>query len=96
MVKADLVREVKNIVGETLEGVTLKDTTLFVDAVIKSIQDAVVAGEKVQLVGFGTFETVERAARVGRNPKDGSEITIPCSKVPKFKAGANFKKMVNK
>lgn len=94
MVKADLVREVKNIVGETLEGVTLKDTTLFVDAVIKSIQDAVVAGEKVQLVGFGTFETVERAAREGRNPSTGDVLHIEASKSPKFKAGKAFKDAV--
>ena len=95
MVKADLVREVKNIVGETLEGVTLKDTTLFVDAVIKSIQDAVVAGEKVQLVGFGTFETVERAAREGRNPSTGDVLHIEASKSPKFKAGKALKDAVN-
>lgn len=94
MVKADLVREVKNIVGETLEGVTLKDTTLFVDAVIKSIQNAVVAGEKVQLVGFGTFETVERAAREGRNPSTGDVLHIEASKSPKFKAGKAFKDAV--
>ena len=52
-------------------------------------------GEKVQLVGFGTFETSERAARTGRNPQTGAEMTIPASKAPKFKAGKALKDMVN-
>lgn len=94
MNKTDLVKVVKETVSETLEGVTLKDTTVFVDAVITSIQNAVVAGEKVQLVGFGTFEVAERAARVARNPKTGESISVPESKAPKFKAGKAFKDAV--
>ena len=53
-------------------------------------------GEKVQLIGFGTFEVRERAAREGRNPKTNETIHIPASKVPAFKAGHEFKKLVNK
>lgn len=64
MNKTDLVKVVKDTVSETLEGVTAKDTAIFVDATIKAIQDAVVAGDKVSIVGFGTFETTERAARM--------------------------------
>lgn len=94
MNKTDLVRTVKEIVSETLEGVTLKDTTVFVDATIKAIQDAVVAGEKVSIVGFGTFETAKRAARTGRNPQTGETIEIAASKSPKFKAGKAFKDAV--
>ena len=94
MNKTDLVKVVKETVSETLEGVTLKDTTVFVDATIKAIQDAVVAGEKVQLVGFGTFETTARAARTGRNPQTGETLDIPASKSPKFKAGKAFKDAV--
>ena len=94
MNKTDLVKVVKETVSETLEGVTLKDTTIFVDAVINAIQDAVVAGEKVSITGFGAFEAVERAARKGRNPQDGSEIMIPASKSPKFKASSAFKNAV--
>lgn len=94
MNKTDLVKVVKETVSETLDGVTLKDTTIFVDATIKAIQDAVVAGEKVQLVGFGTFETTERAARTGRNPQTGETLDIPASKSPKFKAGKAFKDAV--
>lgn len=94
MNKTDLVKVVKETVSETLEGVTANDTTVFVDATIKAIQNAVVAGEKVQLVGFGTFETTERAARTGRNPQTGETLAIPASKSPKFKAGKAFKDAV--
>ena len=52
-------------------------------------------GEKIQLVGFGTFEVSERAERTGRNPQSGKEMVIPASKAPKFKAGKALKDMVN-
>ena len=94
MTKTDLVKVVKETVSETLEGVTAKDTAVFVDATIKAIQDAVVNGEKVSLTGFGTFETVERAAREGRNPLTGEALHIDASKAPKFKAGKAFKDAV--
>lgn len=94
MNKTDLVKVIKDTVSETLEGVTVKDTTVFVDATIKAIQDAVIKGEKVQLVGFGTFEVVERAAREGRNPHTGESLHIEASKAPKFKAGKAFKDAV--
>lgn len=94
MNKTDLVKVVKETVSETLEGVTAKDAAVFVDATIKAIQDAVVAGDKVQLVSFGTFETTERAARTGRNPQTGETLAIPASKSPKFKAGKAFKDAV--
>ena len=55
-----------------------------------------VVGGKVQLVGFGTFEVTERAARVGKNPQNGKEITIPACKAPKFKAGKALKDEVNR
>ena len=67
---------------------------MFVDATIKAIQDAVFAGDKVSIVGFGTFETTERAARMGRNPQTGEDMEIPASKAPKFKAGKAFKDAV--
>ena len=53
------------------------------------------SGEKIQLVGFGTFEVSERAARTGRNPQSGKEMKIPASKAPKFKAGKALKDMIN-
>lgn len=95
MTKQELIKSTKEIVSQELEGVTVKDTGIFVEATIKAIQDAVIAGDKVQLIGFGTFETVERAERQGRNPKTGEAMTIAASKAPKFKAGKAFKDAVN-
>lgn len=95
MNKTELIKATKEIVSQELEGVTVKDTGIFVEATIKAIQDAVIAGDKVQLIGFGTFETVERAERQGRNPKTGETMTIVASKAPKFKAGRAFKDAVN-
>ena len=76
-------------------GLTKKDAEKAVAAVVGSIEAALVAGEKVQLIGFGTFEVRERAARVGRNPQTKEEIQIDASKQPVFKAGAALKKAVN-
>ncbi|WP_017414765.1 MULTISPECIES: HU family DNA-binding protein [Clostridium] len=77
-------------------GLTKKETETFLKAFIDSVEEALSNGEKVQLVGFGTFETRERAARTGRNPRTKEEIQIPASKVPVFKAGKEFKDIVNK
>lgn len=74
--------------------VTKKDLGIIVEGVLKAIQDEVVAGGKVQLVGFGTFEAIERAARDGRNPLTGEAMKIAASKAPKFKAGKAFKDAV--
>ena len=74
--------------------VTKKDLGIIVEGVLKAIQDEVVAGGKVQLVGFGTFEAVERAARDGRNPLTGEAMKIAASRAPKFKAGKAFKDAV--
>lgn len=76
-------------------GITKKDAESAVSAVFESIESALVSGDKVQLIGFGTFEVKERAAREGRNPSTGETITIAASKVPSFKAGAGLKKAVN-
>lgn len=77
-------------------GLTKKDAELALKAFIESVQGALENNEKVQLVGFGTFETRERAAREGRNPKTKETIQIPASTVPVFKAGKEFKEKVNK
>lgn len=65
------------------------------DAFTNSIVNTVANGDKVTLVGFGTFSASDRAARTGRNPQTGEEIQIAASRVPKFKAGATFKNAVN-
>ncbi|WP_291564777.1 MULTISPECIES: HU family DNA-binding protein [unclassified Clostridium] len=77
-------------------GLTKKETEVALKAFIESVEEALGKGEKVQLVGFGTFETRERAARMGRNPRTKEEIEIPASKAPVFKAGKEFKDIVNK
>lgn len=75
---------------------TKKAAEAALDAFTTSVTDALKKGEKVQLVGFGTFEVRQRAARKGRNPQTKAEIKIPASKAPVFKAGKALKETVNK
>lgn len=75
---------------------TKKDAEAALKSFIDSVEETLEKGEKVQLVGFGTFETRKRAARVGRNPRTKEEINIPESTVPVFKAGKEFKDKVGK
>lgn len=72
-------------------GLTKKDAEKAVVAFVETVEAALKGGDKVQLVGFGTFEVRERAAREGKNPQTGAAIKIPASKVPAFKAGQAFK-----
>ncbi len=74
--------------------ISKKDADKAVAALIETVTEALKAGDKIQLVGFGTFEVRERPARVGRNPQTKETITIPASKVPAFKAGAALKNAV--
>jgi len=87
-----------DLIGSVAEktDLTKKDAEKAVNAIFQSIEDALAKGDKVQLVGFGTFETKERAARIGRNPRTGQEIKIPATKVPGFKAGKALKESVAK
>ncbi|MBZ4645081.1 MAG: DNA-binding protein HU-beta [Petroclostridium sp.] len=73
-----------------------KDAEKALNAFIDSVQDALVKGDKVQLVGFGSFEVRQRAERKGRNPQTKEEITIPASKVPVFKVGKALRDAVSK
>ena len=75
-------------------GVSKKDTEAVLNAFIETVQEAVKADDKVQLVGFGTFEARERAAREGINPLTKEKIQIAASKVPAFKVGKAFKDML--
>ena len=75
---------------------TKKDAELALTAVVESITEALVKGDKVQLIGFGSFEVKNRAARIGRNPKTKEAIEIPASKVPVFKAGKALKDTIAK
>ena len=75
-------------------GMTKKDSEAALGATIEAITNALKKGDKVQLVGFGTFETRDRAAREGRNPQTGSKIKIPATTSPVFKAGKALKDAV--
>lgn len=76
---------------------TKKDTELALNAFMETVEETLASGDKVQLVGFGTFEVRERKPRQGRNPRNPQEIIeIPASKAPVFKAGKTFKEKMNK
>ncbi len=90
MNKTQLVEAVALKVGKK------KDAEIAVSAVLEAISDALVQGEKVQIVGFGTFEVKARAAREGHNPATGAKITIPAAKHPVFSASKTLKESVNK
>ena len=75
--------------------ISKKDAEKAVAAVFGSIEGALKAGEKVQLIGFGTFEARQRAAKQGRNPRTGETMTFPATKVPAFKAGKALKDSLN-
>ena len=90
MNKAELI----NAVAASAD-VSKKDAEAVIAATLDAITAAMKEGEKVQLVGFGTFEVSERAARDGRNPLTGAAMKIKASKTPKFKAGKAFKDAVN-
>lgn len=90
MNKAELIA---NVAGSA--GLSKKDAEKAINAFIENVEGALKKGDKVQLVGFGTFEVRERAARKGRNPQTNQEITIPASKVPAFKVGKALKDAIN-
>ncbi|USL45670.1 HU family DNA-binding protein [Priestia megaterium] len=78
----------------TKSELTKQDSKKAVDALFETISNALAKEEKIQLVGFGTFEIRERAERTGRNPQTGEEMIIPASKVPAFKPGKELKEAV--
>lgn len=90
MNKAELIAAVAAKTGDTK-----KVAEASVNALVEVITEALAEGEKVQLVGFGSFEVRKRAARKGRNPQTKEEIKIPASKAPVFKAGKALKDLVN-
>jgi len=90
MNKAELIRSM----SEKSE-LTKVDAEKALNAFIESVEEALVNGDRVQLVGFGSFEVRERAARKGRNPQTKEEITIEASRVPVFRVGKALKDMVN-
>ncbi len=73
-----------------------KDSEAALNALVDVIGETIAKGEKVQLIGFGTFESKDRPARIARNPRTGEEVKIAASKAPAFKAGKALKDLVNK
>ena len=91
MTKTDLVAKVADTAG-----LTKKDADKAVNAMLEAVTGALKKGDKVTLVGFGTFETRKRPARIGRNPQTKEEIKIPATTAPAFKAGKALKDAVAK
>jgi DNA-binding protein HU-beta len=89
MNKRDLIDAIAGRMGDK------KTATEAVNAVLDTIQSAVAKGDKVAITGFGVFEKSVRPARTARNPATGAAIKVPKTSVPKFRAGADFKAMVN-
>lgn len=91
MNKAELVAKIAE-----KSALTKKDAELALNSFMESVEEALVAGDKVQLVGFGTFDVRERKPRQGRNPRNPEQvIDIPASKAPVFKAGKTLKEKIN-
>jgi DNA-binding protein HU-beta len=90
MNKRDLIDAVSDLTGDNK-----KAATESVNAMLQTIQEAVASGDKVSISGFGVFEKQVRAARTARNPATGAAVKVPKMSVPKFRAGADFKAMVN-
>ncbi|WP_427127576.1 HU family DNA-binding protein (plasmid) [Priestia megaterium] len=89
MNKAELIDAVA-----TKSELTKQDSRKAVDALFETISNTLAKEEKIQLIGFGTFEVRERSERTGRNPQTGEEMTIPASKVPAFKPGKELKEAI--
>jgi len=95
MNKQELVDRATEIASTALERtITKKDADAVISATLEAIMGAIAEGEKVTLVGFGTFERRERKEREGRNPKTGDTMVIPATQVPAFSAGKQFKERV--
>lgn len=89
MTKTEIIRNVASATGESI-----KTTEAVVNSFLNQVAVALATDDKVQLIGFGTFEVKERKAKVGRNPRTGEEIEIAATKAPVFKAGALLKDAV--
>lgn len=89
MNKTDLINKIAD-----KSGLTKKDVETVLNGFLGEVTDALSSGDKVQLIGFGTFETRKRSGRTGRNPQNGTSISIPESVVPAFKAGNKLKEAV--
>lgn len=96
--REEIIMNKTELIAATAEnaGISKKDTERVLNAAIDAITAALAAGDRVQLSGFGIFETKEREARIGRNPHTKEAIEIPATRVPAFKASKNLKDIVGK
>ncbi len=94
LVRAMNKGELVDAISTKIEGATKKDIDAVLSATINSVMEAVSDGQKVTLVGFGSFEPRDRQAREGRNPKTGEAMQIPATRVPAFSVGKRFKELV--
>jgi integration host factor beta subunit len=92
MTKAEIAEKVREKIG----AISHREALIAVETFLEGIKQALAKGEKVSIVGFGTFRVKERRSRTGRNPRTGQEIQVPSKKVPYFKAGKEFKDAVNR
>lgn len=90
MTKAELIEEV----AKTAE-LPKKQAEVVIDILLKNIVDALSRGEKIELRGFGSFRVRQRAARKGRNPKTGEQVSVPAKRIPYFKPGRELKELIN-
>lgn len=93
MTKAELIGAVQKKIDIK---VSKKDLGIIVQGLFDVVQDTLADGDKISIVGFGTFDVKSRGERQGKNPKTGEPLVIPASKTPHFKAGKNFKERVNR
>ena len=91
MTKAELVEKV----ADKLDHLTKKQTEVIINTIFDSIKDALSAGDKIEIRGFGSFKIRSRKQREGRNPKTGSPVSVPAKRVPFFKAGKELKELVD-
>ena len=90
MTKADLVGEVSRVIE-----ISRKDSEVILEAILDGIARSLVAGDKVEIRGFGSFRTRERQGRIGRNPKTGVRVDVPAKRIPYFKPGKDLKALIN-
>ncbi len=90
MTRVDLIEEVSRVIE-----MSRKDSEVILDVVLDSIVASLLAGERVEIRGFGSFSTRQRQGRIGRNPKTGARVDVPAKRIPYFKPGKDLKALIN-
>ena len=90
MTRADLIEEISRVIE-----MSRKDSEVVLEAILDGIARSLIAGDKVEIRGFGSFRIRERSGRIGRNPKTGVRVDVPAKRVPYFKASKDLKALIN-